>query len=313
MAFNDLFTSARGPGVIGMIMALIVLLGFGLLFMFAFEEGSQGGGRSLASVIRENTSVIANLKSDIASGASKMDQAPRLKEISSKLSSSVSLNKSLSLQISEKKNEIAGLKENLAVLEREWEDYRNTYRSFVREKAGGTSMPELKTSDGTVYVDVDIRSVSAIGMDIRHRDGFKRIGFEELPADLQDYYQFDKDQMHAEAEREAKVRLKHDKAVAAAGRVADERKAEEMAKKAQENREKTLLAIAAKESQAKAIEDEISQIERDIVAAEAAASAARAAGKMHLNKSGSLRGTLNSKRNALSQLRAEILRLQSSI
>jgi hypothetical protein len=39
MSFSDLMQSGRGPGVIGMLLALVVLVGFGLLFMFAFDEG----------------------------------------------------------------------------------------------------------------------------------------------------------------------------------------------------------------------------------------------------------------------------------
>ena len=44
-------SSARGPGVIGMIMALIVLLGFGVLFMFAFDEDLQGGGQTIEALV----------------------------------------------------------------------------------------------------------------------------------------------------------------------------------------------------------------------------------------------------------------------
>lgn len=313
MAFNDLFSSAKGPGVIGMIMALIVLLGFGLLFMFAFDEGSQGGGKSLESLIRDNTTEIEYLKSSVEKGNARIASTPQLKEISAKLSQSRSLNKSLVTRISAAKEQIKAVEAEMKVAGEEWEDYKNKYRAFVRNKAEGTSLPELRVSDGTVYVDVDIRKVSAIGMDIRHRDGFKRIGFEELPADLQDYYQFDKNQMLAEAEREAEIHQKLSKDVEAANKVAEEQMAEYKAKEAEVAKQKVILEIATKEARARALEGEIQQIEQEIVSAEAAAAAARAAGKMHLNKSGSLRGTLSSKRSALTRLQTEILRMRSSI
>ena len=313
MPFNDLFSSAKGPGVIGMIMALIVLIGFGLLFMFALDEGSQGGGKSLASLIRDNTASIEHLKSSVENGNAKIASAPQLKEISSKLHESNSLNKSLIARISAAKERIKVVESEMAMAGEEWEDYKNEYRAHVRSKAEGTTLPELRVSDGTVYVDVDIRKVSAIGMNIRHRDGFKRIGFEELPLELQDHYQFDKDQMIAQAQREADQRHKLSKDIDAANKVAEERMADYKAKQAEKEKQKTILEIATMESKAKGLEGEIQQLEQDIVRAEAAAAAARAAGKMHLNKSGSLRGTLSSKRNSLTRLKADILRMRSSI
>lgn len=46
MSFSDMMSSGRGPGVIGMILALIVLLGFGVLFMFASRKADRAGNRS---------------------------------------------------------------------------------------------------------------------------------------------------------------------------------------------------------------------------------------------------------------------------
>ena len=313
MAFDDLLSSAKGPGVIGMVMALIVLIGFGLLFMFAFDEGSQGGGKSLASVIKDNTAQIEAYKSAVEKHNATIATTPQLKEISDKLTKSRSVNKSLETRISAAKETITSIGNDMKSAKEEWEDYKNSYRNHVRGKAEGTTLPEIRATDGTVYLEVEIRKVSAIGMDIRHRDGFKRIGFEELPVELQDYYQFDKNQMLAEAEREAKIHHKLSQDVDAANKVVEEQMAQQKAKDAEAAKQKTILDIATKEARVRVIEGEIKQLEQDIVSAEAAAAAARAAGKMHLNKSGSLRGTLSSKRNALSQLQTEILRMRASI
>jgi septal ring factor EnvC (AmiA/AmiB activator) len=313
MAFNDLFSSAKGPGVVGMIMALIVLLGFGLLFMLAFDEGSQGGGKSLTAVIRDNSIKIGELHARLASGNEKIAKAPERKKIADELASALSKNKSITTQISAKKAEIVALKTNITTIEEEWSDYKNQYRSHVRSKAAGTQLAELKTLDGTVYTNVDIRSVTAVGMDIRHRDGFKRISFGQLPADIQDHYQFDKEQMLAEVQRETKERDEHDKATHASNLAVEGQMAEQRQKEVEAAKQKKLLEIAAKEARIPVLESEIQQIIQDIASAEAAADAARAAGKMHLSKAGSLRGALNSKRTALSQLQIEILRLKSSL
>lgn len=313
MAFDDLLSSAKGPGVIGMVMALIVLIGFGLLFMFAFDEGSQGGGKSLASVIKDNTAQIAAYKSAIEKHNATIATTPQRKEIADKLTKSRSISKSLETRIAAAKGKIKSIGTEIETAKEEWEDYKNSYRDHVRTKAEGTTLPEIKATDGMVYVDVEIRKVSAIGMDIRHRDGFKRISFEELPVELQDYYQFDKDQMLAEAEREAKAHHKLSQDVEAANKIVEEQMAQQKAKDAEAAKQKIILEIATKEARVRALEGEIRQLEQDIVSADAAAAAARAAGKMHLSKSGSLRGTLSSKRNTISQLQGEILRMRASI
>ena len=44
MGFSDLLSSSRGPGVIGVLVALLVLGGFGTLFV-VFDDNMQGGGK----------------------------------------------------------------------------------------------------------------------------------------------------------------------------------------------------------------------------------------------------------------------------
>lgn len=51
MGFTDMMSSGRGAGVIGSIMAVVVLGGFVLLFVLVFDEGLQGGGETIESVI----------------------------------------------------------------------------------------------------------------------------------------------------------------------------------------------------------------------------------------------------------------------
>ena len=48
----------------------------------------------------------------------------------------------------------------------------------------------MKTIDGKVYEHVSIRKVTALGMEIRHLNGLKRIHYQNLPDELQDRFQF---------------------------------------------------------------------------------------------------------------------------
>ena len=76
MSFSDMMSSGRGPGVIGMVMALIVLLGFGLLFMFAFDEGLQGGSQSIQSVIAQQAKHIIDDQQAITTGRESLAKIP---------------------------------------------------------------------------------------------------------------------------------------------------------------------------------------------------------------------------------------------
>ena len=306
--------SAKGPGLIGMLLALVVLVGFGTLYMLAFEEGSGGGGKSLAAIIRDNEESIVNYQSKITAEEETLaSTTPRLKKTSDELRVFSAKAKLLSTTVSDLTDQASTLESDLVGLDDDFENYKNQYRAHVRNKAADTRIEELKTNDGTVYHSVIIRKVTAVGIEVRHRDGLKRIGFQELPTEMQDYYQFDKEQMLSELQRELKVRNKHDHAVAvanhAAGKVADKQRAQDD----EEARQRRIKKVAVKELQLQAVASEMRQLESDISSAERAASAARSADRMHLNRAGSIRGALNSKRAEYSRLSAEIARLKASI
>lgn len=312
MSFSDLLSSGKGPGVIGMLLALLVIIGFGSLYMLAFEDGSHQG-KSLASIIRGNDTEISNLGDGIAAGEKKLATIPHLKEISAELDKTKGQNKFLAVRISERKAEVSLLEGTLDELDGQFEDYKNQYRAHVRNNAEGTKMDELKTRSGDIFNDVDVRKVTAIGIEIRHKDGHKRISFEELSDELQDYYQFDKDQMLAEATREAKIRKKHDSAVAASNQRAGVMAAEQKVKDKEAAKQRTIQEIAAKEARLRSMQNEIRQLESDISNAESAAASARAAGRMHLSKAGNIRNALNNKRSQYNSLLSEIARLRASI
>jgi len=219
--------------------------------------------------------------------------------------------KLLNTQIESRNTEMATLESEVDGLLEDFENYKNQYRAYVRNKASGTQIEKLITVDGKTYHGVEIRKVTAVGIEVRHRDGHKRIAFEELPAEMQEHYQFDKDQKNAELLREAKIRRKHHQAVVVANEAAEENTEEQRAKNEELAKQRRVEEIAQKQVRLQGIGQEIRQLESDISSAESAASSARAAGRMHLNKAGSLRGALNSKRAEHTRLSAEISRLRS--
>jgi hypothetical protein len=189
MSFSDMMTSARGPGVIGMLMALVVLIGFGLLFMFAFDEGFQGGKITIESEIASQAKEVEGLRSTVAERESLLNLAPARTAAADKLRllkiSSTTLEEKAARLKSDIKEETMAIQD----LAKDWSAYKDEYREFVRSKARGEVLELLEARDGTVYRDVNIREVTAIGIQIRHADGFKRLQFEELSDEMQDFHQ----------------------------------------------------------------------------------------------------------------------------
>lgn len=313
MGSTDLFSSARGPGVVGMLLALVVLIGFGTLFMLAFDEGAAGGGKSLVAQIRDADKRIASETARIESGEKTLATIPQLKEISTKLVAEKSKKDFLDTRIEQRKSEIAELQTTIESLHEEIADYKNQYRAFVRNDAVGMKIEELKTLSGEIYTDVDVRKITAVGIEIRHKNGHKRISFENLPEEMQDYYQFDKNQMIAEMQREAKIRKKHNTAVAVAEKAAQKRAAEQRLKNQEKARQDSIRELAMKESQLGMVSQEIQQLQSELISAENAAQAARASGRVHVSKSNGINNRLSRKRSEYSRLQAEIASLRSSL
>ncbi|MGJ8641984.1 MAG: hypothetical protein ACSHX9_01135 [Luteolibacter sp.] len=312
MSFSDLMGSAKGPGLIGLLLALIVLVGFGTLFTLSFDQGGSSK-KSIEAVIRENTNKIAEYQTKIEAGEAKLATAPGLQDIARELSANIIKSKLITDRVKLRESEISEITSEIEEIHPEWEDYKNEYRTYVRSKAKGDKIAELKALDGTTYINVEIRKVTAIGIEIRHRDGFKRIPFRELPLKMQDHFQFDEEQMLAENKREKEVRQKHNKQVNAAHEAAAEEAEKQRMIKAEEDRKKTIELISRGKARVTQIEGEIVQIQSDIESAERAADAARASGKRHLNKSNQYRGDLAIKRTELLNVQREIARLESSL
>ena len=313
MSFSDMMSSGRGPGVIGMVLALIVLLGFGLLFMFAFDEGFQGADQSIESIIRDQAKDIGNMTEGIARGERDLALAPARVTAARDLARLKREKATLEQSVVTLREKIAEGERSIEDLTATFESYKDQYRAYARANAKGDTIEELKTVDGTLYKDVSIREVTAIGIQIRHSDGHKRIAFEELPHSMRDHFQFDPDQKQKAVAAEAAIRSEHEAAAAVANKAEEAKMAAYREKEIQLMKEKNLQLIQEKTAQISMLENDIKGLERDQERAAAAADAARAAGRMHINKSGTISGDIRSKRNRISVLNAEILRLRASL
>ena len=313
MSFSDMMSSGRGPGVIGMVMALIVLLGFGLLFMFAFDEGLQGGSQSIQSVIAQQAKHIIDDQQAITTGRESLAKIPAKLANAKELSRLKRESESLQTKTAELARAVEAGKAEVARSSDAFEAYKDEFRVYARGKAKGEAMDTLETVTGVVYHNVNIREVTAIGIQFRHEGGLRRISFEELSETIKDRFQFDPKQKERALAQESETRDQHEAAVALADHAADQQLDQQRELDADKAREVKKRDIVMKEVQIKSLEGDIRELNSELDRAAAAAAAARAAGRMHLNKSNGISGTIRAKQNRISTLRSEVNQLRANL
>jgi hypothetical protein len=299
MSFSDMMSSGRGPGVIGMLMALVVLIGFGVLFMFATDEGMQGGDQSIESVIRNQAREIEHTQGGIDNGQKSLDGAPERLKNAKEFSRLSRGNESLRGRIQTLGDDIKASKADLAGRIDAFEAYKDEFRAYVRGKAKGESIGVLETKTGAVYKNVNIREVTAVGIQIRHDEGQKRIPFEELPVAMIERFQFDAKQKAAAVEKEQAAWSEHEAAVTAADVVSEGQAAERVAKEAEALRQKNTRLMAAKQARIAPLTEEIKFLQEALLKES----------EKRFSRAPQMRAQLANKQGELATLRAEVARM----
>lgn len=246
MSFSDLMSSARGPGVIGTLMALAVMAIFVMFFIFAFDERFQGGGKSIQSIIAQQAQEIDFTQSGVDEGLKTQSEIPALILDNKALGRLQRENESIKSRIVALGNDIESRKAELSLNYAALENYKNQYRAVVRGKAKGELIGVLKTQKGDVYNNVNIREVTAIGIQIRHEEGQRRIPYEDLPEAMQNYYQFDVKQKVEAVAKEQAILSEHEAAVSVALNEFDQQAATKNIENLSLQRDKLAREIAMK-------------------------------------------------------------------
>ena len=300
MSFTDLMSSERGPGLIGMMMGLFVLLGFGVLFVFAFDEGSQGGDHSIESVIKHQTEEIDGYQANIEFGKLKLDQAPARIAQGRELTR---LKRGGQEAIVDLTKGIEKRSAAIALQEAAFGDYKDQYRAHVRGKAKGQTIGKLETLKRVVYNDVVIREVNPVGIQIRHADGHKRIPFEDLPETMKDHFQFDPKQKDQALAEESASMNELEAAVIVTNSLADKANVMRQSADAELIREKTIRAISSKESRIQALAGEIDRLNNSI----------REEERKPISKAPGMRFKVVDNGRAIIELRSQIATLRSRL
>ena len=191
MGFSDLLSSGRGPGVIGTLIALLVLVGFGSLYMFAFDEGMQGGKKTIHAVVRDQGISIDSSKTEIANYRKQLDDVAHRKEHSQELDTLKVQAEHIAARLAEVTEGHAAATADAEGARKKWEDYKDAYRAAEWAKAKGEKLGDVTSLAGVTYHDVTVREVNHKEMKITDSTGPKSIDSKLLPLALQDRFQFD--------------------------------------------------------------------------------------------------------------------------
>jgi hypothetical protein len=275
-------------------MALVVLIGFGMLFMFVFDEGMQGADQSLESIIARQEVDIDSLKVGISRGTKELVKAVSLDATAQQLARVKRENQLRKDRIEKLIQDIEATEDAITASTRKFATYKDDYRAFVRDNAKDRTMEQLKTLKGRIYDKVIIREVTEFGVDIRHEGGSARIPPAELPAALQDEFQLDP-KYHAKEEQD-----NHEAGEEAAKdpRLEKKRKKDEAAA-----REQRIRDIAMKEARIEKLKGEIRDLEQAIIKEKF----------KRLSKTPQMRVRLAANKSEVDRLQNEVSRLREKL
>ncbi len=190
--FEDMFSSSRGAGFMGTLLALVVLVGFGSLYMFVFDEGLQGGSKSIQTVIKEQDELLKSLQSRLEYSTQTLDQSATRTSVAEELTRTV---RQMELRENHKTDLIASIStlKNAADDELEkWEEYKKQYRIAERKRAEKELIGNLTTKSGKKYQAAVIKKVEDARISFSHSDGNNTMLFDDIPDAMIDRFQMTK-------------------------------------------------------------------------------------------------------------------------
>lgn len=297
--------SGRGPGLIGMLLAMVVLAGFSVLFLLAFNEDPAGSKLTPEAIIHDQDKEIVELNAAITQRRASLEPLPKLQEAERRLTAVKQQLKTAADQTETAKSRVAELDSRISNVRTELDEYRNRYRQSSRLAAKGEDLGTLTTRSGKTYKQAVVREVNALGMRIAYDGGAgaTSIPYEELPPELQDRFQFDPQQ------RDEYVAMQHQSIKArdeGVKGVLDQAKNLDAQRKAMEDtqrKENARRAIALKKSQIATLDTEIQQLEVDLVREM----------QKKLRQTNAIKSKIATKQQQRTQLMTEIGQLEASL
>ncbi|MGC4014244.1 MAG: hypothetical protein QM755_06955 [Luteolibacter sp.] len=213
MGLDDMFSSGRGAGMMGTLMAAGVLGGFVLLYIFVFDESMAGGGKKIEAVIRDQDAEIRRLEAAIEQRSKTAESFDARRAVFTELEQ---VKRKLSQDqgdIDARASLIPRIQSEIEQAQAKSEAYKQAFRAQVRNEGKGTTYPQLKTLSGKVYETVVVTKVDAVGMNIQHKDGTSRVEFENLPPEIGEHFHYTPEEQKLALKSEADGYSAHSAAI----------------------------------------------------------------------------------------------------
>ncbi len=216
MALSDLLSSSRGPGIIGTLIAILVLGGFGTLFV-VFDKNMQDDGVTLQALVREQGIAIESRKEDIEINKKRIKEGRKFADHGQQIASLQGSLEKGAAQVGELEKGIEAAQASIEAENEAWNEYKVAYRNQVWKEAVGSQIEELKgAKSGKVYLAGKINDIGHTGISVTNAEGIARIPLEDLSPEVQERYQLDLDLANAQRANNNTVAEGHLDAVALA-------------------------------------------------------------------------------------------------
>jgi len=224
MLYRDLHPEKTKPPGVPVVRTVLIAAGLVVVLGFVFPNvGSRLGDRKLREQVSQNQQILEALRMEVERCADKLAEYERLQRMAADFEVLQAQLKQVKGVNEATREDIADITRHIRQVDVAYQKYVANYRAQVRGSAAGTRMEKFTTLDGKVYEDVTVKSVDPLGMSITHRNGSRRIPYKELPAEMQELYQFNQDEALKKLKREALRRKQYELALAAAERARAER------------------------------------------------------------------------------------------
>jgi hypothetical protein len=197
-----------GPGVVGVGLGLLVLLGFGGLTMAVWDGRLNGeNATKLRDMVNSQDAQILGIKGDITRAQEDILYAKRKEVALDKLESLNKVVEASAEKREEMKQAVAEAEKAIGTIGEDQIAYRDKYRVYGRERAIGEEFEELELRDGKVLKQVTLRRISPNKVAFGTQYGSTSVTWEELPESWSSRFQIGEGEIEEHNQRLAEVRL----------------------------------------------------------------------------------------------------------
>lgn len=186
--FNDVLTSSRGPGVIGTLLAVIVLGGFSGLGLMVLNS-DEGIEISDEEKIEANKEELISLDEKAETQNARLNMYRVLREKTTEMSRLSSASDRSAQELTRERASIERLQIEVQNVYEQWANYKDQYRKNERALWIGKTI-DLSETKGESYRESVITGITPLRVRLRLESGLRGVPYIELPMDMQDQLQF---------------------------------------------------------------------------------------------------------------------------